>query len=277
MNDRLHTGLTLFITAAEAREKSEMAERGLGRMREFNRVVTVRVTGGLSSLADQRVVRAKISDMEQQAATHREAERASLSELASMMGGQSVARLQKAHAISAPQSHLIPLDVLRAQAEAKRSLAETDAAKAGLFPGLTASGLIGKGGSGSLDLGGNATLGAGTRAELEALSAQQRAAQSRVTLAKETASRAAARTGNELTAFIRQERDAADLVQQTRANFRLFQDQFEGGQKSVMDVVNVYEQMILSELKHIDLKYKTSLTQLEIARMYGALARGTDI
>jgi adhesin transport system outer membrane protein len=277
VNDRLHAGLTLYITAAEAREKAGMAERGLGRMQEFNRVVSVRVSGGLSSLSDQRVVRAKLADMDQEASTHREAERAALSEFGAMTGGQTAAPLAQAYAIPVPPASLISLDVLRAQAESKRSIAEAKAARAGLLPSLGAGGVLGQKNSAKVEFGGSATLGVGTGAEGEALKAQERAAASRVILAKENAARKSSRLQNELTALVRQERDTADLVQQTRTNFRLFQEQFEGGQKTVMDVVAVYEQMVRSELKHIDLKYEIALTQLEMARNSGALADGADI
>ena len=277
VNDRLHAGLTLYITAAEAREKAGMAERGFGRMQEFNRVVSVRVSGGLSSLSDQRVVRAKLADMDQEASTHREAERAALSEFGAMTGGQTAAPLTKAFAISVPPVSLTPLEVLRAEAEATRSIAEAKAARAGLLPSLGAGGVLGQKNSAKVEFGGAANLGVGTGAEVEALKAQERAAASRVVLAKENAARKTSRLRNELTALVRQERDTADLVQQTRTNFRLFQEQFEGGQKTVMDVVAVYEQMVRSELKHIDLKYEIALTQLEMARVAGALADGADI
>ncbi|MFT6426147.1 MAG: adhesin transport system outer membrane protein [Celeribacter sp.] len=277
INDRLHAGLTLFITAAEAREKAGMAERGLGRMREFDRIVSVRVTGGLSSLSDQRVVRATLADMDQEASTHREAERAALSEFSAMTGGHSVTPLAQAHAISVPSTSLMPLDVLRAQAEAKRAVAEAKASRAGLLPSLSAGGILGQKDSANVTFGGAANLGVGTGAEMEALKAQERAASAGVALAKETAARKSARLQNELKALLRQERDTADLVQQNRTNFRLFQEQFEGGQKTVMDVVAVYEQMVRSELKHIDQKYEITLTQLEMARLAGSLADGADI
>ncbi|RPE66452.1 adhesin transport system outer membrane protein [Pacificibacter maritimus] len=277
VNDRLHAGLTLFITAAAAREKAAMAESGLGRMREFNRVVSVRVSGGLSSLSDQRVVRTKLADMDQEAATHREANLAAIAEFKAMTNGRDVAQLTQAHAIATPNPALTPLEVLRAQAEGRRAIAESQAARAGLLPALSAGGTLGQKNSAGIEFGGAANLGVGTGAEMEALKAQERAANARIALATETAARKAARLQTELTALLRQERDAAELVQQNRTNFRLFQEQFEGGQKTVMDVVSVYEQMVRSELKHIDLKYEITLTQLDMARDAGALAEGAKI
>nr|WP_252731168.1 TolC family protein [Pacificibacter marinus] len=194
-----------------------------------------------------------------------------------MTGGRYATPLTQAYAISVPSTSLVPLDVLRAEAEAKRSVAEAKAARAGLLPSLSAGGILGQKDSAEITFGGTANLGVGTGAEIEALKAEERAAAARVALAKETAARKSARLQNELKALLRQERDTADLVQQNRTNFRLFQEQFEGGQKTVMDVVAVYEQMVQSELKHIDLKYEISFTQLEMARLAGALADGADI
>ncbi|PTQ73312.1 TolC family protein [Celeribacter persicus] len=276
MNDRVYDGLTLYITISEAREKADMAERGLGRMREFNRVVTERVKGGASSLSDQRVVRSIISEMEHEARTHREAETSAREELGSFTGGANLPVMEQVMGIALPASSLIPLDVLRAEAEAKRTVAEAQAERAAMLPTLSASTLLGQSNSSGLSYEGGG-LGLGTAAEIEASRAREAAAQATVTQARETAARRAARAESKLTALRRQERDAADLVQQTRANYRIFQDQFEAGQKSVMDVLNVYEQMIREELKHIDLKYEIALTELEIARDKGALAEGQSI
>lgn len=276
MNDRVYEGLTLYITISEAREKADMAERGLGRMREFNRVVTERVKGGASSLSDQRVVGSIISEMEHEARTHREAETSAREELATLTGGAALPVLEQATGIAAPSGALIPLDVLRAEAEAKRTVAEAQAERAAMLPTLSASTLLGQSDSSGLGYEGGG-LGLGTAAEMEASRAREAAAQATVAQARESAARRAARAESRLTALRRQERDAADLVQQTRANYRIFQDQFEAGQKSVMDVLNVYEQMIREELKHIDIKYEIALTELEIARDKGALAEGSAI
>ncbi|WP_226554699.1 TolC family protein [Celeribacter naphthalenivorans] len=276
MNDRLYEGLTLYITISEAREKAGMAERGLGRMHEFNRVVTERVKGGASSLSDQRVVRSIISEMEHEARTHREAEDSAQAELTALTGGASLPLLDQATGVALPPSGLTSLDVLRSEAEAKRTVAEAQAERAAMLPTLSASTLLGQGNSSSVDYAG-AGLGLGTSAEMEASRAREAAATAAIYKARETAARRDARLTSQLTALHRQERDAADLVQQTRANYRIFQDQFEAGQKSVMDVLNVYEQMIREELKHIDLKYEIALTELEIARVNGALADGASI
>lgn len=276
VNDRLYEGLALYITAAEAREKAGMADRGLGRMQEFNRVVTERVSGGASSLSDQRVVRATISEMQHETSTHREAEESARAELSTLTHGADLPGLDQATGVSLPSGTATPLDVLRAEAETKRTIAEARVERAAMLPTLSGSTLLGQNKSTSAGYTG-AGLGLGTGAEMEASRARELAASAQVKKARETSARKRSRLDSQLSALRRQERDAADLVQQTRANYRIFQDQFEAGQKSVMDVLNVYEQMILEELKHIDLKYEIALTELEIARVSGALADGVNI
>ncbi|MBU2891563.1 TolC family protein [Celeribacter halophilus] len=276
MNDRVFDGLKLYITTAEAREKASMAERGLGRMREFNRVVSERVSGGASSLSDQRVVRSIISEMEHEARTHREAQQSAAAELATLTGGANLPELTQATGLSLPPESLTQLDVVRAEAEAKRAQAEGSLERASMLPTLGVTGFLGQGDNSSVDYKGGG-LGLGTAAEMEASRAREAAAQAGVAKAREAAARKRAQLDNRLSALKRQEHDSADLVQQTRANYRIFQDQFEAGQKSVMDVLSVYEQMIREELKHIDLKYEIALTELEIARVSGALADGASI
>ena len=214
MNDRLYEGLTLYITISEAREKAGMAERGLGRMNEFNRVVTERVKGGASSLSDQRVVRSIISEMEHEARTHREAEDSARAELAALTGGAALPALDQATGVALPPSGLTSLEVMRAEAEAKRAVAEAQAERAAMLPTLSASTLLGQGNSSSVDYAG-AGLGLGTSAEMEASRAREAAATAAIDKARETAARRDARLTNHLTALRRQERDAADLVQQT--------------------------------------------------------------
>ncbi|WP_417249628.1 TolC family protein [Celeribacter sp.] len=276
-NDRVYEGLMLLVTASEANAKAEMAERGLGRMREFNRVVTERVRGGVSSLSDQRVVRTKITTMEQEVATHREARDAAEAELRSMAGGYDVSRMSQAVGLRLPSSDLEPLTVIRAQAEAKRTRAEAEVERAGLLPSLSASTILGQKDSSDITYGGAATLGLGTSAEMAASTARADAADAAVQRAREEAERTRARFESRLAALTRQERDVAEIAQQSRANYRLFQDQFDAGKKTVMDVLSVYEQMVRDELQHIDIKYEIVLTQLEAARLAGALANGVEI
>ena len=59
--------------------------------------------------------------------------------------------------------------------------------------------------------------------------------------------------------------------------FDLFEAQFEAGQRSVMDVISIYEQLVQREQAHVDAKYEVILTQLEMARDLGLLADGDKI
>lgn len=275
-NDRVFTGLKLMVSEAQAREKAEMAESGLGRMREFNRVISERVRGGLSSLSDQRVVQSKVATMDHEASNHREGQRSFASELASMLNASSAPELTQARGVRLPAADNEPLEVTRARAEAIRAQAEEKVERAGLLPTLSAGGILGKKNSASVDYEGTG-LGLGTKAAIEASKARAQAAQAKVNQARQEASRKRARTQSDLEALQRKERDASDIVQRARANYRLYQDQFEAGKKTVMEVLSVYEEMVRSEMDLIDIRYDAVLAQLELARQLGALANGSEI
>ncbi|SLN19467.1 Outer membrane efflux protein [Aquimixticola soesokkakensis] len=275
VNDRLAEALTLYISAAKARDKSAMAATGTSRMLEFQRVVTARVDGGVSNPSDLQVVRSKVADMESLTSTQSEASNTALAEL-SAMTTRRIGLPAAIQPMPLPQADLPALSVLRAQAEAERTRAEADIARASALPTLGASAAVGSSNTAGLSVDG-AGLGFGTAASREAAQYSAQAAQARVIDAREDATRLRARLESRLTALARQDGDEAALVQQTRANFRLFFDQFDGGQRSVMDVVNVYEQMIHQELEHLDVQYEIVLTQLELARLTGTLANGSDI
>jgi len=67
------------------------------------------------------------------------------------------------------------------------------------------------------------------------------------------------------------------LAAQAKANLDLFQRQYKGGQRQVMDVVGVYETFAARQTTRLDLKYDLAKTRLEIARHLGLLADGGSI
>ena len=62
-----------------------------------------------------------------------------------------------------------------------------------------------------------------------------------------------------------------------QANLDLFQQQYDSGQRQVMDVVGVYETWVSQEETRVGLKYEMALARIEIAREQGLLADGSDI
>ncbi len=67
------------------------------------------------------------------------------------------------------------------------------------------------------------------------------------------------------------------MTKRAKENLDLFQAQYDGGQRQVMDVVGVYETYAMALEREIDLKYKAARAELELARLRGGLAEGAQI
>ena len=278
MNDRVYTALSLYVTALKGQETAQIDTRALARMREFERIVVGRVNGGVSDRADQRVVEAKINTMRSSQSTAQEVAATAQAELRAMTGQTFTADLPGRVRLASPPGGRSMLSVLKAEAEADRSVAEATAARAGLLPGVSATALS-EGGdiTGGLTASAQTPLGFGTPAQMKAIEASKAAAGRKVGEARETAERDASRLRQRLASFQRQEVEARSLAEQSRVTFGLFERQFEAGQRSVMDVINIYEQLVDREREHVEAKYEVILIQLELARDFGVLADGEAI
>ena len=278
MNDRVYTALSLYVTALKGQETAQIDTRALARMREFERIVVGRVNGGVSDRADQRVVEAKINTMRSSQSTAQEVAATAQAELLALTGQTFTADLPGRVRLASPPGGRSMLSVLKAEAEADRSVAEATAARAGLLPGVSATALS-EGGdiTGGLTASAQTPLGFGTPAQMKAIEASKEAAGRKVGEARETAERDASRLRQRLASFQRQEVEARSLAEQSRVTFGLFERQFEAGQRSVMDVINIYEQLVDREREHVEAKYEVILIQLELARDFGVLADGEAI
>jgi adhesin transport system outer membrane protein len=137
---------------------------------------------------------------------------------------------------------------------------------------------LGDGGSGvGVNITSDQLLGLGTGSSLKAIEATKEAAERRVGQAQEDANRALARMEQRAAALSRQVGEAANLTAQAKANLDLFQQQYDAGQRQVMDVVGVYETFAARQTAAVGLKYELPLTRLEIARELGLLADGSQI
>ncbi|MDJ0827185.1 MAG: TolC family protein [Rhodobacter sp.] len=277
LNDRVETALALYLTALRGDEKAALFTRALGRMAEFRRVVQGRVDGGISDRADLRVVMSKIDDIEAARTTAEEAAAAARVEL-NAMTGHSFAPGFAPLTLAKPPAGTRHLDVLLAEAEGRRAVAQTRVERAGLLPKVAATATVTEDGtSGALTLDTDQPLGFGTPAALKAIAAAEDTATRRVAEADEDARRAEGRQAQRLASFRRQEAEAAGLARQSRETFRLFQAQFKAGQRTIMDVVSIYEELVQREQAHVDAKYQVILIQLEMARDRGLLADGDKI
>ena len=90
-------------------------------------------------------------------------------------------------------------------------------------------------------------------------------------------SRRLRRLESEASALSRQEQEAALLARAAQRNLDLFQEQYDAGQRQVMDVIGVYETYARQHAAQIDLKYEAVRARLDIARELGLLADGGQI
>lgn len=278
VNERVQTALSLYAAALRGDEKAALNSRALSQMYEFERIVRGRVDGGISDRSDLRVVEAKINDIENARITAQEAANAARAELYAMTGHRFEGHGYAALKLGRPPTALRPLAVLLAEAQGRRNIAQTRIDRAGLLPGVSATGSVNSSGDTSARItAGGANLGFGTADALKAVSAAEDAATRSIAEAEEDARRAYSRQEQRLISFQRQEGEASALAQESRVTFQLFQKQFQAGQRSVMDVAAIYEEMVQREQAHVDAKYEVILTQLEMARDQGLLAEGGAI
>lgn len=275
-NDRVYTGLDLYLKAQEAREKAAVSSAALADMREFDRIMTARVRGGISDMSDQNVIRAKLAELQ----SNHDAEvldaRTAMAELNTMSvrSLEDVSGISRIHESNAGN---LPLTVLRASAEMERDVAQATINRAGFLPNVSARAQAGAQGSAGLIVGSDQGFGLGTADSLRAIEAARDAASRRIDQAQEDADRRMAALEQTLDALTARAKASADVAAQARANTELFQRQFNAGTRTVMDVVGVVENQARLDRDHVALRYQIARTQVEIARERGALANGSDI
>lgn len=277
MNDRVYTALSLYLAGLKAEQKAGVSARAVTRMQELERVVVGRVRGGVSDMSDQRVVEGKLNDMRAALATERDAAATSRAELQAMTG-QQFDRVPDTLALGLIPQGGEALSVLKAQAEAKRSVAQAEAARAGLLPGLTASANVAEGGTtGAIGLDMDQPLGFGTGAQMRAIEASKEIGKRQVGEAQESARRTQSRQAKRLSSYQRQEKETAGLVRENRETFALLERQYEAGHRPVLEVISFYETLVAREQELIDTRYEVIAIQLELARDRGTLADGDAI
>lgn len=277
-NDRVHTALGLYLRGQEAREKAVLLHAAHKDMTHFEWIMNERVKGGVSDMSDLNVIRHKLARVQSDLNAETEAAKGAIAELNAM----SVKKLGEVNGLadfSVAGSGAEALTVLLAEAEKDRAVAGARIDRAGYLPGLTASATVDASGNtgAGLNIAPQNGLSLGMGANLKAIEATAEAAGRRVNQAQEEAGRRLAKHEARLGALGRQVGEAGGLAQQAKANLDLFQSQYDGGQRQVMDVVGVYETWVAQEQARIVLKYEMAETRLEIARELGLLADGSDI
>jgi adhesin transport system outer membrane protein len=276
-NQRVFDALSLYVTAEENRDLSGHLHQAVTDMERFEWVMNERVKGGVSDMSDLNVLRQKLAAMRARAAEAEEATATAMAELNAM----SIRSLSDLRGIGGMHNAAAgeALDVLRARAEREQVIAQAKIARAGHLPGLAASGSVNRQGDmlGGLEVTTDNLFSLGSMAEFEAIEATKESADRSVAEAREIADRRIASQQSKLEAYRRQALEAKALTLQAKQNLELFQRQFEGGQRQVMDVVNTYQTYATALESEINLKYKAARAELDLARLRGALAEGASI
>lgn len=277
VNARVETALGLYLDAAEGRERVALESNVLEDMKHFEWVMNERVKGGVSDMTDLGVIRQKLGEIGARLSAAKETEATALAELDAMSAGK-LGDVRGLPDLRVGSFDARPLAILRAEAERDRDIAQAKIDRAGLLPGLSAGGTLGDGGSGiSVNAGGDGLLGLGTGASLKAVEAAKEGADRRVDQASEDANREIRRLESRLSALTRQVSEAGSLAQQAKANLDLFQQQYDAGQRQVMDVVGVYETFAARQSRQVELKYELAEVRVQLAKTLGLLADGSEI
>lgn len=272
-NDRVYEALSLYLRAEENRELRGHLERSLSEMAQFELVMQERVDGGVSDMSDLNVLQQQLASMRARAGEAAEVATSAFSEL-NAMSGRTLDGLTGLGGLRAADAGPA-LPVLRALAERDRSVAKARMAKASYLPGLAFNASASEGVT--LDATTEQLYGLGSPAAMQAIDASTESAERRVAEADEAVRRQIAAQTRGLTAYRRQVEEARGLTASAKQNLQLFQSQFEGGQRQVMDVVGTYETFARALETEVALKYKVARAELELARLRGALAEGARI
>lgn len=274
-NDRAATGLDLYLSAAEAREKAALDQVTLKDMAHFEYIMSERVRGGVSDMSDLNIIRQKLGEIRAALAANQEAAGTAIAEL-NAMAIRPLDNVRGLPPLPVTAATAQPLPVALAEAEKTRSIAAATIDRAGQLPGVSIGGTVGEGSNVALKAGG-AQIGFGTGARLRAIEEAKVAAGRQVAQANEDANRALRKLETQIAAKDRQVAEARGLTAQAKANLDLFQEQYAAGQRQVMDVVGVYETFAARQQAEVTLKYDTRRLRLEMARLLGVLADGDQI
>lgn len=274
LNQRVYEGLKLYVEAQRAEELSAITEAALVRMRDFHRIVSIRVDGGLSDRSELRIVGQKLAEMEAMLTQEQQAARTARAELGTISDG-GMDGLTGLTRLEPDEGTPEPLSILKARAEAARSMAEVAMARAGLMPGLGASASIDRSGDldGGLSLDGEG-LGFGRKDNLRALEESEDVARRRIAEAEETSARRIVALEREIATLTAKEAQDSVVLAQMSSNLDLFTEQYRAGGRSLLELVGQFQSLIAMKRDHASLKYAITLARLEIARERGVLVDG---
>ena len=275
-NKRVLEALTLYLKAEQSRESAKVSHQAEKRMAYFHGIMGERVQGGVSDTSELRVIANKLREAQNQTISDKEAAEVAFAEL-NAMSDRDLSGISGLSDLSAAPTGIKPLSVLYQEALRDRDVAQAKIDRAQFLPGATINGTIGENGGANLDISSPELIGVGIKDQLAAVQAAEDAANRRVIQSMEDSNRKLRRLSQQMTALERQEDQARALAISARENQGLFQEQFEAGARSIMEVISNYETAKRLEREHVRIKYDRIRVRLEIASEFGALVDGGKI
>lgn len=276
-NALVHDGISAWIRAEQARAQAAVATRAVDRLAEYERIVTLRVEGGLSDRSEQQRIAQTRAEMQATVQADREEAARAMADLAALSGGQ-VPQMSGIDTLPADRGAPVPLSVMKTRAEGARHLAAADMARAGLLPGLSAGVSVAQDGtiSPGASLNGG-QFGGGRSARRTAIDATPDLIDRRNAEAATNAERRIVALTGEIAA-LQSRRDQGDAVlRQTQRNLDLFAEQYRLGGRSLLDLVGQFDAAARLERDQIAIGFEIARVQLAIARERGVLVDGNRL
>jgi adhesin transport system outer membrane protein len=278
INTRIYDGLSLYVTAQQARAKGAVSVKAQARLAEFQSIMARRVAGGISDLSEEQVISQRLAEMQATLALDQETERAALAQLASFAEplGDQMRGLDSLD-VAAPVG-LETLHVLRARAEGAREMASADIAMAEMMPWIGASaGLDAQGIKPGLNLNGLGILAPGSASRMEALASTPDLVIRRIAQATMDSDRHILALEQQILALQTRQTQGAIVTEQMSANMALFTEQYQLGRRTLLELVGQYDAYARMERDQVSLRFEIALLELQIARDRGVLVSGAQL
>lgn len=277
LNGRVHDAIAAWIRAEKARAQGSVAEAAVAQLAEYERIVTLRLEGGLSDRSEHQIIAQARAEMQATLQADRADAARAMAELAALSGGTAPG-VRGLDPLPPDAGAPVPLAVLAAQAQGARLLAEADMARAGMLPGLTAALSLDRQGeiSPTARLGGGG-FGPGQGARRAAIDATPDLVARRTAEAAAEAERRIVSLTGEIAALEARQAEGEAVLRQTRANLNLYAEHYRLGGRSLVDLVGQFGTAARLERDQVALGYEIARLRLAIARDRGLLVDGAKL
>lgn len=275
-NERVFTGLSLYLAAEQARVQAGIAQGAAARLDALRQIVSQRVAGGLSDRSEEQIIAQTVAEMQATLATDRQTRAQALADLGALANVQPPEDLIGVTPLSEPPPGEA-LSVLRAQAEGQRTLAEARIARAAALPGLSATAALTQDrATPGLRLGG-AQIGLGSPAALAAADAAPDLVARTTAEAQQSATRRQTELRGRIAQLRTRQAQGAEVLRQTQSNLDLYTEQYRMGRRSLTELTAQTAAAARMERDQAALGFEIARAELELARDAGALVNGGDL